>query len=427
MHNRGVHRGLTSLLPSWRLAGQIALLTGAYYIAARLALLLAIPPGYATAIWPASGIALAALLVRGGRIWPGVWLGSFIANLHVEGSLLASLAIASASTLQAVAAAALIQRHVGIPYRFTQVVQVVKFVALSALAATIAPTLGALPLALVHPMPGRDLFWNWWTWWQGDATGMLLIAPLVVSWAARDTVQWTRRRAVEGLVFWVLLLFAAHVVFDGGPKETQLYSTTFILVPFIVWAAFRFGQRGVITATAAVCGIALWYTLRRETGPFSGPPTHESLLLLLAFISTLVATGLVLCAVLDQLDSAMTQLRSRQAQLEAHVRSRTHDLEEANRLLQEDIGARMRIEKMLTESERRFRLMVDSVVDYAIFRLDTEGRVASWNAGAQRIKGYSAEEIIGENFSRFYPEEDVARGKPAWELETAGRFHPARR
>jgi PAS domain S-box-containing protein len=404
----------------WVLAGQVALLAGAYYAAARLALLLAIPPGYATAIWPPSGISLAMLLVLGGRVWPGVWIGSLLANLSVEGSIFVSAAIASASTLQALAAAALIRRTVGIPYRFTQVRQVVKFVALCAVAATAAPTLGLLPLALVHPMPAGELFWNWWTWWQGDATGMLLVAPLVLSWAARGTVAWSARRALEGMVFWVLLLAAAHVVFNSG-YEGSPYSTTFILVPLIVWAAFRFGQRGVITATAAVCGIALWYTLMRETGPFWSAALHESLLLLLAFISTLVVTGLVLCAVLDQLDAAVIQLRSRQAELESHVQRRTRDLEESNRLLQEDIRERRRTEQMLTESERRFRLMVDSVVDYAIFRLDTEGRIASWNAGAQRIKGYRADEIIGEHFSRFYPREDVERGKPASELDIASR------
>jgi PAS domain S-box-containing protein len=415
---------LTFLPARWVLAGQVALLAGAYYAAARLALLLAIPPGYATAIWPPSGISLAMLLVLGGRVWPGVWIGSLLANLSVEGSIFVSAAIASASTLQALAAAALIRRSVGIPYRFTQVRQVVKFVALCAVAATAAPTLGLLPLALVHPMPAGELFWNWWTWWQGDATGMLLVAPLVLSWAARGTVAWSARRALEGMVFWVLLLAAAHVVFNSG-YEGSPYSTTFILVPLIVWAAFRFGQRGVITATAAVCGIALWYTLMRETGPFWSAALHESLLLLLAFISTLVVTGLVLCAVLDQLAAAMTQLRNRQAELESHVQRRTRDLEESNRLLQEDIRERRRTEQMLTESERRFRLMVDSVVDYAIFRLDTEGRIASWNAGAQRIKGYRADEIIGEHFSRFYPREDVERGKPAWELEIAsseGRY-----
>jgi PAS domain S-box-containing protein len=77
--------------------------------------------------------------------------------------------------------------------------------------------------------------------------------------------------------------------------------------------------------------------------------------------------------------------------------------------------------KVLRESEQRFRLLVEAVQDYAIFMLDPEGNVTSWNIGAERIKGYKASEIIGQHFSRFYPEEDVRAGKPARELEVARR------
>jgi PAS domain S-box-containing protein len=403
-----------------RLTAQAALLAAAYFVAAKLALLLAIPPGYATALWPPSGIALAAILMLGPRVWPGVFAGSLLANLHIEGSIGASVAIAAASSLQAVVAAHLVQRHVGVPYRFVAVAQVVKFVALATGAAFIAPTLALVPISWGRELPARELFWNWWTWWQGDASGMLVVTPLILSWAASDTVQWTRRRVLEGLAFWPLLLIAAHLVFGAG-TEGNPYPTTFAVVPFVVWAAFRFHQRGVTTATAAICGAALWYTLMRQTGPFAMQPLHEALLLLLAFICTLVVTGLVLCAVLGQLDEAMAQLRGRQSELELRVRERTAALEHANALLQDDIAARKRTEQLLTESERRFRLMVDSVAEYAIFRLDGEGRVVSWNRGAQRITGYSAEEMMGENFARFYPAEDVRRGKPEAELQIAAR------
>ena len=404
---------------SWVVAGQIGLLAVAYFASAKLALLLAIPPGYATPVWPPSGIALSALLIAGRRLWPGIWLGSFAANIGVEGSLITAAAIAGGSALQAVAAAALVRRHVGIPYRFTLVEQVIKFVGICLVASTIAPTVALLCLGIAHPIGMLDLLGNWWTWWQGDATGMLVIAPLILSWMARDAATWPARKIGEALAFCVILVFATQLVFHSS--EGVNYPTTFLVVPLIVWAGFRFGQRGVTTATAAVCCIALWYTLKRDSGPFSAAPTHEALLLLLSFISTLVVTGLVLSAVLDQLDSALRQLRGRQLELESHVRRRTADLEDANRKLEADISARKRTEQMLTESERRFRLMVDSVVDYAIFRLDTEGRVASWNAGAQRINGYSEQEILGEHFSRFYPPEEVERGKPARELEIAAR------
>ena len=90
-----------------------------------------------------------------------------------------------------------------------------------------------------------------------------------------------------------------------------------------------------------------------------------------------------------------------------------------------DLTERRRIEQQLKDGEERLRLMIESVKDYAIFLLDPQGRVTSWNPGAERMKGYTAAEIIGQHFSRFYSQEDRAAGKPAMELETAsstGRF-----
>jgi len=409
----------------WAVLAQAALVAAAYFAAAKLALLVAIPPGYATAVWPASGIALAALLLGGSRLWPAVWAGSFAANFSIEGSLFAAALIASGSSFQAYVGAELVRRHIGLPCEFGRPADVLKFVGLAALAATIAPTCALLPLALAHPLPGIELFRNWLTWWQGDATGIILVAPLVLCWVLPSAMRWTGARIAEGIGFAVALVAATYVVFSARGEGTGAFATTFLIIPFIIWAAFRFSQREVTTATAAVCGIALWYTLRRDLGPFSTVPLNESLLLLLLFVTTVVFTGLVLSALLRQLEKAVDELRDRSRGLELRVSERTHDLEQANRRLQEDIAVRARTERMLADSERRFRLMVESVVDYAIFMLDAEGRVASWNAGAQRISGYELHEIVGQHFSRFYPREDVERKKPQWELEVAaaeGRF-----
>jgi len=94
-------------------------------------------------------------------------------------------------------------------------------------------------------------------------------------------------------------------------------------------------------------------------------------------------------------------------------------------LIGTDNSARKQVEEQLRWTEESFRLMVESVTDYAIVMLDPEGRVVSWNSGAQRIKGYSAEEIVGQHFSRFYPLEDIERGAPQRDLDIVtamGRF-----
>ena len=262
------------------------------------------PPGYATAVWPPSGIALAALLLGGGRLWPAVWAGSFAANVTIDGALLTALVIATGSTLQGFLIAALARRYVGVPKRFESVDQVVRFLLLVALGSVIAPTFALLPLALSYRMALPELAGNWATWWQGDACGMLVFAPLILNWGAPGSVAWTPRRAAEAVAFAALLFFCAQLVFATG------FARSFLIVPFIVWAAFRFGQREVTTASAAVCAIALWLLPR------------ESFALLPLFISTLVFTGLVLSAVLSQLERAM-------AELETRVRERTAELEEA--------------------------------------------------------------------------------------------------
>jgi signal transduction histidine kinase len=304
----------------WRQAGLILLLAAAYFAAAKVSLLVAIPPGYATAIWPPSGIALAALLLGGRRLWPGVWLGSLAANLTIEGALLASFVIATGSALQAFAVATLVRGQLGVPRRFERVREVLKFVGLCAGGAIIAPTVALLPLATIYPLAASDLAWNWWTWWQGDASGMLIFAPLILSWSVPGTVSWTLRKAAEAVGFAALLLIASDIVFTGD------FGRTFVLVPFVVWAAFRFGQREVTTASAVICGLALWYTLRAGIGPFASVPLNESLLLLLVFVSTVVVTGLVLCAVLSQLRAAMEALRGRQVRTERALSEREAEL-----------------------------------------------------------------------------------------------------
>ena len=133
-------------------------------------------------------------------------------------------------------------------------------------------------------------------------------------------------------------------------------------------------------------------------------------------ISVLVEAFNDMLAQIQERDGALQRAHDG---LEQKVDERTSELTQTNARLTEEIADRKQTEEALRQSEERFRLMVSDVKDYAILMLGPDGRVASWNAGAERTKGYRAEEIIGEHFSRFYPEEDIQRGKPAFALKTA--------
>jgi len=396
---------------------RVVCLALAYFLAAKLSLLLAIPPGYATAVWPPAGIALAAVLMYGNASWPGILVGAALVNYTVNSSLLTAAIVGMGNTMEALLAAAIIRHYIGVPWRFERGEDVATFLAAAILGGAFAATVSLAPLAYVHTLPVRELFWNWLTWWLGDAIGIVLITPLILSWQRRSSVDWTPERIVEGACLAVLIGAAAYTVFRTTPGAPDPYILKFLIIPLAIWTAFRFSQREVATIAFAVCLYSVWEAF--AAGPQPGSTTSHALLTLVTFNATVAITGLVLSAVLHERSRNMAALRASRDELETRVRERTLELQRANRALQLDIASRMRTEKLLLESEERFRQMVASVVDYAIFMLDVDGRVASWNAGAARIKRYASEEIIGRHFSCFYPASDVDSGKPWRHLEVA--------
>jgi len=288
---------------------RLALLAAAYLAAAKLAQLLAIPPGYATPVWLPSGIALAAVLLFGSRVWPGIWLGAVLANVAVKFSLTTALLTGTGSTLEALAGAALAQRYLANAQRFERGQDVIEFAAIAALSATIAASAAAVPLALVHSLSWPELLMYGWTGWLGDTMGMVILTPLILSWSLRDRAPWAFRRPAEGLLLLVLALGLSYLIFsDALARYVPSLPLTFAILPVAIWAALRFDQREVAAVNALVCIIAVWFTLE-GSGPFSRLPSNASLLLLLAFMATVVTTGLVLNVVISERGRAIEALR----------------------------------------------------------------------------------------------------------------------
>ena len=403
---------------SLQTAGQAAALAALYFIAAKLSLEFAIPPGYASPLWVPSGLALAACLMIGPRLWPGIWVGAALVNLAVDQSFVAAVLIGTGNTFEALAGVALIRRWIAVPQRLQATGDALRFIAAAALASLVAPTMAAAPLALNHALPMRELAANWFTWWQGDMIGMLIVTPLLLSWSARSAFGWTPMRMLEACAGLTLMVLTAQWIFSATPQAGNPQPMPYMVLPFVLWAALRFRQREVTTAVAILGGLALWHTIAGR-GPLATGNSFESLAILLGFVVTLVAMGLILGAALAERREMLQALRKRHDRLEASERERTADLERANRALQEELARRVRLEHGLQETEQRFRLMTENVIDYAIYMFDPHGRIMSWNAGAERSKGYIAKEIIGQSIARFYPREQAESGAPQRDMEQA--------
>jgi len=332
----------------------VGLIAGVYFVAARMSLALAIPPGYATAVWPPSGIALAAILLLGGRIWPGIWIGAALVNLTVEASFITAALVATGNTLEAFVGGSLIRRYVGIPRRFERGEDVVKFIVLSALSPAIAATVALVPLTLGHALSWLEILRNWWTWWQGDVAGIIIVTPLILSWSAGNTVAWPPQKKLEAAYFGLLLLITATAILVADSRYFAPFSLTFVSLPFIIWAAFRFGLREVTTTTTVVCAIAVWYTLERHDLSSFGS-LNESLLMLLTFISMVVVTGLALVTVIGERSRTLDELRKGHNKLESPARGHRPEPNKIDRRLLEDSGERRAAEKALRDSEERFR------------------------------------------------------------------------
>jgi diguanylate cyclase (GGDEF)-like protein len=288
-------------------AGEMFVAAAGYFAAGKLAMLAGISPDQAGAIWPAAGVAVACVLLFGYRVWPGVWLGAALLEAALGFSPAVATLIGAGGALEALVAAALVRRCIGSQHAFERGEDAVEFVAIAGLSSMIAATAAAGAAWALSPAQ-HAYGWAWWARWQADAMGIIVAAPVVLSWSANAGGTWSRRKLVEISCLAVPMLTATYAVFgDGLPGNLPSLPLTFVILPFVIWAALRFEQREVTTLNALVSSLAVWHTLAGR-GPFAAMPPQTSPMLLLAFTSTVMITGLVLNAVVGERSRAIEAL-----------------------------------------------------------------------------------------------------------------------
>ena len=272
-----------------------------YVVAGKLGLLLAFVHASATAVWLPTGIALAAFLILGYRVWPGIFLGAFVVNILTEGSVATSIGIAAGNTLEGVAGAYVVNRFACGRRAFDRAQNVLVFAVLAGLVSTmISATCGVTSLMLGGFAERANYGSIWLTWWLGDMAGDLIVAPFLVLWIKNRHLQWSRTQLAEAALLCAGLVLVTMAVFGRlTPSHINKYPLEYLCLPCLVWAAYRFGPRETATANVILAGLAIWGTLR-GFGPFAGSSPNESLLLLQAFMGVTSVLALTFAAVVSK-------------------------------------------------------------------------------------------------------------------------------
>lgn len=290
-------------------AGGVAFLA-VYIVCAKLGLRLAFTFPSATPIWPATGLAFVALLLTRGRLWPAVFVGAFIVNLTTRGTPLTSLGIATGNTLEALFGAWLIERFAGGRNCLKSAKGIFRFTLLAGFLSTMfSATIGTATLYLAGLAERNDLMSLWSTWWLGNASGDLVIAPVLLAWVERRYLpDW--RSLLETLVLFVVLFLVAFALFGGFSGLTfDGSSLEFLCIPFLIWAAVRLGPRRAALAILLLGAIAVWGTIHGH-GSFVHDTPNTSLLLLQAYMAVASVMTMMLAAAVAQRRSAEERLHA---------------------------------------------------------------------------------------------------------------------
>lgn len=317
-----------------RYLGTVIVVAAAYFAAAKFGLSLAFSTKQVTAFWPPTGIALAALLLIGYRVWPAIYLGAFAVNALVGSSMLTAACIAVGNTLGPVVARFALDRRGGFDMRVARVRDILGLVAFGAvLGGVISASSGVATLALAAAIPWSAYASVWWVWWIGDAMGILVFAPLILSWAAQPRPTWSGAQLAElGALYSGLLLASLGALAGVFGQAATPFQLQYAVFPFIIWAALRFGARETGLAVTLVTGFAAWGAVH-DRGPFATGNLDQRLILLEMFMAVAAVMGFILSAVNAERARAQKALQRANDDLGERVAERTAELASANAIL----------------------------------------------------------------------------------------------
>ena len=363
----------------------------------------------ATPLWPPTGFALALILLRGHRIWPAILAAASYPHVMAGRTLLEAGSVGVGILLAAIIGARLISRWCSREKISATPATIGKFVLVSFVpTAVISSTIAVAAFALKNDLGFADFVGPWITWWLADAAGTVIVVPVVMLWAAAPMRLFSRWRLLESAAVYALVGAIGFVAYSPLITGNLVGSELAALLPYrsllgflvflpLMWAGLRGNRRDAATAALIFCAVAVW-GFSAGSSPFAKTDLNGALLSLLVLAISVSVPPLILAAAMATRQSTEARLLSEQEQLNQKIAQTNLALDSAR---------------------RHFEILIEGVVDYAIFVLDTAGRVASWNGAAQKIMGYSAEEIIGKHFGMFYRPDERRAGDPNRALELA--------
>ena len=325
-------------------------------------------------VWPAFGIALAAFLAFGYRVWPGIAASAFIIAAQGSVPVLAATGQAIGATMGAAGGAFLLRRIPAFDPSLSRLRDAVGLIVLGAFGgAILSSVIGTASLYATGIQPYSGLTAAWFIYWLGDSTGVLLVTPIVFTVPRLLRIRSGLSIAeLAGLIG--ILAVTCLLIFGDSPLiPIRLHALAFAVLPFVMWGAIRFGIAGAAVAVFEIATLATFLTALGH-GPFSANSPFTNAVLLDVLFIVLALSGLTLAAVIAERERAE---RGREQLL---------------------------LERTATEARLRLAAIVESSDD-AILSTDLDGIVQSWNPAAERLFGFTAGEVLGREQTMFVPPE----------------------